>query len=61
MYSAHHEGKSVAAKRFIRTFKNTIYKYMASISQNVYINQLDDIVIKYNNTYHRTIKMNEAC
>ena len=30
---------------------------MASISKNVYINKLDDIVDKCNNTYHRTIKM----
>ena len=30
---------------------------MASISKNVYIDNLDDIVNKYNNTYHSTIKM----
>ena len=30
---------------------------MISISKNVYINKLDDIVNEYNNTYHRTIKM----
>ena len=30
---------------------------MTSISQNGYIDKLDDIVNKYNNTYHRTIKM----
>ena len=30
---------------------------MTSISKNVYIGKLDDIVIEYNNTYHRTIKM----
>ena len=30
---------------------------MTSISRNVYINKLDDIVNKYNNIYHRTIKM----
>ena len=28
MYSTHNEGKSVIAKRFIRTLKNKIYKYM---------------------------------
>ena len=37
MYSAHNEGKSVAAERFIRTIKNKIYKHMTSISKNVYI------------------------
>ena len=57
MYSTHNEGKSVVAERFIRTFKNKTYKYMTSISKNVYIDKLHDIVNKYNNTYHRTIKM----
>ena len=57
MYSIHNEGKSVVAERFIRTVKNNIYKYMTAISKNVYIDKLDDIVHEYNNTYHRTIKM----
>ena len=30
---------------------------MTSISKNVYIDKLDEIVNEYNNTYHRTIKM----
>ena len=30
---------------------------MTSISKNVYIDKLDDIVNKYSNTFHRTIKM----
>ena len=55
MYSTHNEGKSVVAERFIRTFKNIIYKYMTSVSKN--IDKLDDIANKYNNTYHSTIKM----
>ena len=58
MYSRHNEGKSVVAERFIRTLKNNIYKYITSVSKNVYIDKLDDIENKYNNTYHRTIKMN---
>ena len=57
MYSTHNEGKSVVVERFIRTLKNKIYKYMASISKNVYNDKLHDIVNKYNNTYHSTIKM----
>ena len=57
MYSTNNEGKSVIAERFIRTLKNKIYKYMTSISKNVYIAKLDDIVRKCNNTYHRSIKM----
>ena len=43
--------------RFIRTLKGKIFKYMTSISKNVYIDKLDDIVDKYNNTYHTTIKI----
>ena len=51
MYSMHNEGKFVIAERFIRTLKNKIYKYMISVSKNVYINKLDDIVNKCNKTY----------
>ena len=57
MYSNHNEGKSVVAERFIRTLKTKIYKYITSISKNVYINKLDDIVNEYNNTHHRIIKI----
>ena len=44
MYSTHNEEKSVIAERYIRTLKTKIYKYMTSISKNVYIDKLDDIV-----------------
>ena len=57
MYSTNNEGKSVVAERFIRTLKRKICKYMTSISKNVYIDKLDDIVNEHNNTYHTTIKM----
>ena len=57
MYSTHNEGKSVFVDRFIRTLKNKIYKYMTSVSKNVYIDKLDDLVHKYNNEKHRTIKI----
>ena len=57
MYSTFNEGKSVVAERFIRTLKNKIYKHITAISKKVYIDVLDDIVNKYNNTVHRSIKM----
>ena len=60
MYSINGKGNSVVAERFIRTSKTKIYRYMTSISKNVYIDKLDDIVNEYNNTYHRTIKMKPA-
>ena len=44
MYLIHNQGKSVVAERFIRILKTKIYKYMTSISKNVYIDKLDDIV-----------------
>ena len=53
----HIDGISVVAERFIRVLKNAIYKYVTSISKNVYINKWDDIVNKYNSTYHSAIKM----
>ena len=55
LYSTYNEGKSVVAERFIRTLKNKLYKHMATVSKNVYYNILDDIVKKYNNTWHSTI------
>ena len=57
MYSIHNEGKSVVAERFFRTLKTKIYKLMNSISKNMYIDKLYDIVNEYNNTCHRTIQM----
>ena len=57
MYSTYNEGKSVAAKRFIGTLKNKIFKHMAAVSKNIYFDVLDDIVNKYNNTVHRIIKV----
>ena len=57
MHSTNNEGTSVIAERFIKILKNKIYKYMTLISKNVYIDKLDDIPKKYNNTYHTSIKM----
>ena len=57
MYSICNEGKSVVAERFIRTLKNKLYKHMAATGKNIYYNVLDNVVNKYNNTKHSTIKM----
>ena len=54
MYSTHNEGTSVVTERVIRTLKTKIYKYMTLISNNVYIDKLNDIVNEYNNTDYRT-------
>ena len=57
IHSTHNEEKSVVAERFIRTLKKKIYKYLTSISKNVYIDRLDDIVNEYDYKYYSTIKM----
>ena len=49
MYYIQNEEKSVVAKRFFRTLKSKIYKYMTPISKNVCIDKLDE--------YHRTTKI----
>ena len=58
IYSTYIERKSAVAERFIRTLKNNIYKHMTAVSKHVYFEVLDDIVDKWNNRYHRTIKIN---
>ena len=57
MYSTHNEGKSVVAERLIRTLKTKIYKHVTSVSKNVYMDKLSDIVNEYNNIYDRTIEI----
>ena len=57
IYSTYNEGESVVAERFIRTLKSKLYKHMTAIGKNVYYHVLDDVVNKYNNTKHSTIKM----
>ena len=57
MHSTHDEGKFVIGKRFIRTLKNKIHEYMTSISENVYIDRLDDTVNKCNYKYYGTINI----
>ena len=57
MYSTHYEGESVVPERFIKTLKNKIYKHITAFGKNIYFDVLDDIIKKYNNAYHKTIKM----
>ena len=57
MYSTHNQKNPVIAERLIRTLEHKIYKYTTSVSKKMYIDKLDDIVNKYNNAHHSTIKM----
>ena len=56
MYSTYNQGKSVMAERFIKTFKNKMWKHMTAVSKNVYFHVTGDIDDEYN-TFHKTIKM----
>ena len=55
MYSTHNEGKSVIAKRFIKTLKSKIYKKMTN-DNKLYLPYLNKLVDQYNYTYHHYIK-----
>ena len=57
MHSTYNKGKSVVAEWFIRKLKIRFFKHITAVSKNVYFDDLDDIVNKYNDTLHRTIKM----
>ena len=57
IYLTYNKEKSVVAVRFIKTLKNRFLKHMIAVSKNAYYDVLDDIVNKYSNTVHRTIKM----
>ena len=57
MYSTHNKEHSVVAESFITALKNKIYKHMTTVVKNMYFIVLDDIVDKYNNSYHNSIKM----
>ena len=60
MHLTHNPGKSVVVEWFIKMLKDKVYKYMTSMSKNMYVDKLVHIVNEYNNTYHTTIKMNSA-
>ena len=57
MYFTFNEGRSVVVERLKNKLKNKLYKQMTAINKNVYYDVLDDVVNKYNNTKHNTIRM----
>ena len=56
MYSTHSEQKSVVVERFVTILKNKIFKYMTSNLKNVLIDELLDIVNKYNDISTHNLK-----
>ena len=58
LYSTNNsEIKSSVVERFNRTFKNMMYKKFTENNNTIFYNIIDDLVNKYNNKYHSTIKM----
>ena len=57
IYHTFNEGKAVIVERFNRTLKGIMYKYLTANNTNNYIDKLDKMISKYNNTIHSAIKM----
>jgi hypothetical protein len=57
MYSTENEEKSCVVERWNRTMKERMFKYFTANDTTKYYNILDEMVDKYNNTYHSSIKM----
>ena len=60
LYSVISPIKSGPAERVVRTFKTRLYRYLMENVTWRYVDVLDDLVIGYNNTQHKTIKMAPA-
>ena len=57
LYSTENEEKSSVVERWDRTMKNITWKYFTANNAQKYIDVLPSMVEKYNNTYHRSIKL----
>ena len=57
IYSTNNEGKAAVAERFVRTLNLQIHDFNI---KNVFIDKLDNIMNKYNNTYYNTYKIKPA-
>ncbi|XP_065667194.1 uncharacterized protein LOC136087685 [Hydra vulgaris] len=57
LYSTENEEKSCVVERWNRTMKDKMFKYFSANSTRKYIDVLDEMVNKYNNTKHSSIKM----
>ena len=56
-YSTYNEGKAVVVERFNRTLKTRMWKYLSANNTYRYIDVLDELLRKYNSSYHRSIRM----
>ena len=56
LYTTENKEKSSVVERWNRTIKRNMWKYFATNNTMKYIDILPEIIEKYNNTYHRSIK-----
>ena len=56
-YSTHGEHKSAIAERFNRSLKERMWHRFTAENKRNWIDMLDDLVSKYNNSYHEAIRM----
>tara|TARA_Y100001956_G_scaffold46976_1_gene45610 strand:+ start:327 stop:1214 length:888 start_codon:yes stop_codon:yes gene_type:complete len=57
MYHTFNQGKAVVIERFNRSLKRIMWKYFTANNTYTYLNDLQSMVDKYNNTKHSSIKM----
>ena len=60
LYSTENEEKSSIVEQWNRTMKNIMWNYFTANNTFKYIDVLPNLVEKYNNTYHRSIKLTTA-
>ena len=56
-YFTHGEHKSAIAERFSRTLKERMWQRFTAEKTRNWIDMLDELLSRYNNSYHSTIKM----
>ena len=60
LYSTENDEKSSVAERWNRTMKRIMWTYFTANNTNKYIDELQNVVDKYDTTYHRSIKLTPA-
>ena len=56
IYSTDSDLKASVVERFNRTLKERMWRYFTEKGTNKWIDILDDLILSYNNSYHRSIK-----
>lgn len=57
LFTTNSERKASIVERLNRTIKSIMFKYFTKTNTRKYIDILPDLVKRYNNSYHRSIKM----